>query len=534
MIYDFVTINGSELTNVYDISVTKAISDDDISSNFSIALDNLNGKFANNFNVGDEINIYVGSSIVDGTDSGTRIFAGILEDIKYPSNPQNNKLTLNGRDYTARLMDVTVEPEVYNNLPAGSIIKDIITKYVSDITISGVQDSTTTIERISFNHTPVYDAINKLAEIANYSFYVDNYKDLHFQPISYTDSGYTLNSENILSSNISEKRDEIFNEIWIYGDRYLDSFKQEFTAGSPVGGSVFTLLYNPHNTIVSVGSPIQSSVRQKGGIENMGYTSGVNYLVNFNDKTIIFVSGTDIGYSSIPASGAMVTIDYQRELPIVKVGKDNDSIANYGKRVKVINDKEIKDPLTAETYLITELAKYSEPKKSGTLKLKGYYNINPSQTCIVDMPYQDVNSQTYDVIEVNYDFNKENNMSEQVMNIKVNNRNEEITDTIKQMMLDIRKLQAQDISDTDILTRFEFTTGSFSVRHNGTTVYTRSIAGEGLVWNSPSFGLWGTGKWSDSLSYSFILGNPLAAVLGTSALGTNTSDWVAVWSGNYV
>lgn len=529
-IYDKITIGGITVNDKTELQVRKSTSEVNSSSNFVMTIDNYNGKNANTYNVGDEVVIYADKDINPPT---TKIFTGILETLRFPSRELKQNTILKGRDFTARLMDRTVEPEVYTNLPAGSIVKDIINKYTDDITFNNVDDSTTIIKRISFNQTPVFDAIKELAKLSTFTFYVDNDKDLHFNEKSAISSGKTFDNTNSVRTNFIEKRDTVFNEIWIYGDRYLDGFKEEFISDGV--GSVFTLTHKPHNTKIDVGSPITEATRQKGAIENMSVvpTSGVNYLVGYDDQNIIFISGTDLGYSAIPSSGTMVTVDYERSLPIVKVGRDQASIDIYGKRIKRIIDKSIKDPETAQQLLVTELSLHSIAKKEGTINIHGFMDIIPSQSAIVNFPHQNVNNQVYDILDVQYSFNKKNNLIEDVLIVQVNKKINTISDTIKDLINEVRLIQAQDISDTDIITRFESTTGSIGTRQSGCIVSVRSIAGDGLIWGNQNFGIWGTGKWGNQASQSFVLGNPQAGVLGTSELGTKTSTFQVVWSGCY-
>jgi len=529
-IYDKMTIGGSTVSDAFDIQVRRSIGEMNKSSNFSATIDNLDGKNSGNYIVGDEVKIYADK---DTNPATTNVFTGLLETKRFPSREIKQQLLIKGRDYTARLMDRTVEPEVYTTLPAGSIVKDIIAKYTDDITVTNVDDSSTTVSRIAFSHTPVFDAVKKLAELSNYTFYVDENKDLHFKEKSINSSGKTFNNTNVIRANFIEKRDTVFNEIWVYGDRYLDSIKEEFTADG--AGSLFTLTYKPHNTQVDVGSPITAFTRQKGGIANMNIipTSGVDYLVNYDDQAISFTSGTSIGYDALPASGTLITIDYSRSLPIVKVGRDNNSIKKYGKRIKKIIDKEIKDPDTAQERLAVELALTNEPKKEGTLNVHGLIDVTPSQTAIVNLPQQGITNKTYDVLEVQYDFNKTKNETENVLILQVNKKLDNITDTIKNLINDVRIIQAQDIDSSDILSRFEFTTGSITIKQSGCAVSQRSIAGDALIWGSTDFGIWGTGKWGDTANISFVLGNTSATILGTSKLGTQVSLWNKTWSGCY-
>jgi len=522
VVYTTLTISGLTVPDAYDIKVEKTLGDTNAASSFTAIIDNTNGVNAGSYTLGNEVIIYADKDVNPPT---TKIFTGILEDVQFKGTHQQEKITLSGRDYTARLQDRTIEPEVYTNLPAGSIVRDIINKYVDDITVNNVQDSSTVISRIAFNHIPVFDGIKQLATLADYTFYVDVDKDLHFEPKSSVSSGKIFSSGNIINSSFKTIRDTVFNEVWVYGDRYLDNYRESFTADGT--GSVFTLLYKPHNTEVTV-----NGTTKVGGIYRMTTIppSGTHYLVNYHDKQIIFVSGTSIG-NSIPASGASVVVKYDRALPIIKVGRDNSSIATYGKRVKTIVDKNIKDPTEAETRVSKELEENSSPKKEGTLYVRGVVDVEPSQTCVVHLPWHGINNQVYDIISAKYNFTKEKNLAENVLTIKVNKKLTDITDKIKELDERLRRIEGTDIDPTDVLTRLEFATGSLLVVGSYWQVSVRSIAGTNLILDSPSFGLLDTYRLASGTTTSFVLGHALAGVLGTSTLGQVESTWQVVYSG---
>jgi hypothetical protein len=419
-----------------------------------------------------------------------KIFNGIVEDVKFTGKGIKERIDVTGRDYSARMMDRTVEPEVYNNLPAGSIVKDIINKYCNELNTGSVQDGTT-IQRIRFNHTPVYDAVSQLADNSNYIFYVDKDKYLHFEDSSELTNNVTLNSGNVLNGDFKEQRDTIFNQVWVYGDRYLDGFKETLTAGSPVGGSVFTLLYKPHNTIVTV----SGALIQPGGILDMlvggaGAGSNVKYLISYEDRQVIFTSGTSQG-ANIPASGNSVVIQYDRDLPIVKVGDDETSKAEYGTRVKVIQDKQIKDPNTAELIMTTELNNFARPTIEGNLQLKGIVNLDVGKSVTVNLPNNNVINEEYDVIETKYDFSKSNILNDSILKVKLNGDLPKLDDKLKEILLDLKKLKTADMSDTDILTRYQRATGSIGIYSSGLEVWTQGIGSSFIL------GHWGTGSYID-------------------------------------
>jgi len=145
-IYSQIFFSGTEIAECYDYQVNRSYSDNNEASSFSAEVDNYKGQNAGSFVVGNEITIYADQDVNPPT---TLIFRGILEDVNFTGENISDKIRLSGRDYTARLMDKTVQPEVYTNLEAGSIVKDIVAKYVDGIDTSGVQTTLTTIDRIA-------------------------------------------------------------------------------------------------------------------------------------------------------------------------------------------------------------------------------------------------------------------------------------------------------------------------------------------------------------------------------------------------
>lgn len=470
--------------------------------------------------------LYNNGSGNESLNNGSQLlFNGLVEQIDYTGKGLDEKITIDGRDYAARLIDRTVEPEVYTNWEVGSIVRDIITKYTTDIGSTFVETTTTTLPRIAFRHIPVYDALRQLADLTTYTFYVDENRQLHFTTAGSVSSGYTFTAgSNLIEGDFLVDRESVYNQVWVYGDRYLDGYKQTFTAGSPLGGSVFTLTYNPHNTEVTVSGTSGTFTIQPGNIQNVNFTppSGTKYLVGYDDKTIVFTSGTNYGHN-IPASGQTITVNYKRSLPIVKVGDDETSKAAYSQRTKVTIDKDIKDPQTAQSIMESQLLSLNKPAIEGNLFLKGNYNLTPGQTAIINMPHYSISGQTYVIIGANYEFNKENNLAERVTDIKLNRRIGDVSDIIKKMMIDIKKLQAGDISDQDIITRFQYATGSLGLRTSGVQVWTRGL-GSSFILGKGYHGVTGP-------TFGGILGSITSS--GISFLGDSRTGSTLAYSGGY-
>ena len=486
----------------YNLSVKKTIGESNSSSAFEAIFDNTAGVNDNTFDINDEVEIRVGS--VDPPT--TLIFKGVIEDIQHQAHHLKEMVSITGRDYMVRLMDETVEPSVYNNLEAGSIVKSLIANYTQDITTTNVNTTSKTITHITFNHTPVFDAIKKLADLAGYFFYVDTDKDLNFKESGSNESNLTLNNTNTHSLDIRHSDYDLANKVWVYGGRQLTGWRETFTANG--AGSTFTLTYNPHDTEVLVAGSTQP---KKGGIFELHETviSGVEYLVDFDQKKIIFISGTTPG-NFIPGSTNSVAVNYQRSTPIIKYGEDRASIAAYGPHSKVIVDKNIVDPQQAKDILIDTLKRQSLPLTLGNIHFNDIQDLDPGDSVTVTLPFVNVSGLKYEVIETNYDFNPINNREERVMSARVNRRIDDYNDTMKEVILTLRKLEAEDAIDTDVISRLEFGAGSYEPDVKSWYVYTRTL-GSSFVLNSPLYGDLGSG--TDQVAPQTYLGDSRGALV---------------------
>lgn len=450
-------VSGVDFSDALSARVRSSISDNSSSSDFEMVFPNDFGLHNNDFILGNEVSIRAQRN---QPSPGSIIFTGIIEDIRHQSNEQKQTITLTGRDYSARLMDVTIPPTSYNNREVGSIVRHILANFVNDAIGSvNVGSFTGSIQHIRFNHVPVFEAFGQLAEEVNAIYYVDENRDLNFRTRGTISSSTTLSSGNVTSATRRSSDQEIFNRVFVFGDRFLTGFREIFTPDG--AGSVLTLQYRPHNTQVIV----NGSVRTGGIFEmNANVESGLHYLVDFDNRRIVFVSGTSVGYNEIPQTGSTLQVNYNRDVPVAKLALDQPSISQYGLKEKIITDKNIKSPVTARELALNTLKDAKDPKDQIDLRIQGIGQLIAGQTITVNLPDLDINTQVYDILEVTYDFNKPNNLSEEVISLRVSKKLPDITDTIKTIMLAIKKLQAADTEAIDVVTRLEVATGSFGFR----------------------------------------------------------------------
>jgi len=462
VVYTKLTINGVDYGDSKNISVDRSVGQFNATSNFTVEFHNIAGKYDNTFSLNDEVVVYAD---LDSVPSTTKLFTGVIENIGYKGSSIKEKLILTGRDYGAVLQDMTVQPIVFKDRDAGEIAKIIVeTNALGIVTTNNVVTLTgTTIDKIGFNHRNIFDALKELAELSEYYFYIDEDKDVHFEAKAGTSSGKTFDNTNITDANFTTDDSQIFNKVWVYGDRILTGATETGGIGA---GSVFTLTDKPHNSRVFVDSTLQET----GGIIDMNdpeTTSGLKYVLDFNQKKIVFVSGLAAG-DNIPASGAAnVQVDYERSTPLLKFVQDGDSIDDYGPKTKIISDASIKDYSAASDKAATYLAEHKDPIVEGKIKVHNVINVTPGNTAIVNIPFHNIINQTYDVLNANYKFSPENNQSNKVMSLTLNKKISDFTDTMKDQMLRMRNVEAGPLEGN--LTRLEASTGSIDVQHHWET-----------------------------------------------------------------
>ncbi len=505
-----VEVDGVSFNDYQRMKVKKSTSDYNSSSTFQIIYDSPFGRHATDFQVGQEVEIFA-----DDSDGTTTLLVGILERIQFKGKESTQTVTLSGRDFSLRLQDSTVDPEVFTDTEISSIVTDIINSNVSDITVTNVDVTGTTLKRIAFNHTNMFKALQELAKLAGFFFYIDNNKDLNFKKRVNVNSGIVLDNTNINKSTLNETREGMVNYAHVYGDRVLTGFQEEIAFD---GGSAYTLLSKPRNTLLEV-----TGVPQKGGVFELTVepVSGTNYLVSYHDKEIIFVSGTDVGYSSIPSNGESGIIQYDRDIPIVKFGQNRESILLFGKKESVINDKSIVDPTTASAILKKELEN-SDPFKGVECEIKGWFDITPGNTARVTLSDFNIDEET-GILNVTYKFDKNTVQSERVIKIRLDKKIIDITDQITDLRTRLNAIEEADRSESDVITRLETANNEFSVIGSNWEVKTRTL-GSSFILGKGFHGVTGD-------TFGGILGSVIAS--GVNFLGDSRSALTTLHSGGF-
>jgi len=417
------------------------------------------------------------------TNNGSQlIINGIIDTISKNKQPNNGVLELQGSDYSTRLKDNLIKPVYFTSVEISDIVKTIIASTITDITTNNVETTTVTLEKIKFNYTSLYDALTQLAELCDYYFYIDNDKDLHFSPKKTIDSGIVIDNTNCFNLKFDNTRDNMFNKIWVKGDSYTINVNQQYNISGT--GSTFETTYSPSNLQVSyLGSTLRGGIWD---VTQTTFTSGTKYYLDASTKSIIFVSGTTIGNSVIPSGGSFIA-NYDRNIPIVKYGQDNNSIVLYGPKEIIINDNNIKSPDTALLRLQSELNN-TNPFNQLDFNLKGWYKIIPGDT--VEFNLDDLQQDNVSILNVNYNINKESVITENILSITASKKFTDITDKIKNLNNRISNLENQYSDESDNITRLESSNEVVQIVGSAYNISYRDI-NDSLIMGHPVNGVMG-------------------------------------------
>lgn len=511
VVYTRLFIGGSQYNNHEGCIVERSMSDYDSSSYFTVKFPNAFGRYANKFVVGQDVLVYAKQGSLPTVGVDEPFFGGYLEDKDFDGEGKKDGLVLGGRSYVSILHDASVQPITYSNQDIADIVIDLCAREAPDIDTSGITATGVTLTAIAFSHVSLYDCLKQLAELADAYFYVTPLKVLVFQKLLTTSSGVNfIAGQNITKSYVSESRKPMYNKVWVYGDKQLvDAGRQTFTAN---GGSVYTLNYRPHNVGVFVAG---STVSKQGGILNFvgqgDPGSGTQFLVDYNNQNIVFVSGALAGMN-IPTSGSTTfVVEYQRQRQIIKYAQDDTSVAAYKPKTYTYIDKNIKEPLQATASALALLDKNAHLFKEINTTYVGWSDFVPGTTAGIYEPFQEVSGAQFSIIRAKYDFKPENLYREEVVNLTLNRKLVDGADIIKQALLDIKRLRAQETVEDELYTRLQLGTGSLGARISAWSVST------------------------GGLGSSFVLGHPTLGVLGTTVpqpyLGNSTAVKTVQYSG---
>jgi len=475
-------------------------------------------------NIGNDITLRVGQtvSIWKGftTSTDTKVFDGFISEFE----PDGGLVKITAKDKLWDLIRRNVNKVYESSGPQAGQISAIATDLIethggltADVVATGTE-TTETVDEFRCVHTDVFERLKALATAVRYQFWYDAINDtVHFEPEGYNDSEATLTvgTDIIGIPKWSNDTSRMVNDLRVDGAVSLTQIRKPIGSGDATIGTTadFTADYILlDKTPESVELIVAGDVKE-GGTKDA--SSGHYYYIDKENKKIMPKTGT-----TFPASTSHVSYSWYAPSPIHQFNQD--SIDTYGLFKKQMTVSDIQTIADAEVRTVEILSKFSQPFLVGELLVKSVSTIDVNlgdTVTIVD----NINSPN---------INKRLVVTKQVL--KYPGINQELTvgdESIRladwQVDVEARLKRIEEslsLSNQDLILELIDIQNTAQVVPRYRKIQSASIAGDVLIWGSTDFGIWGTGKWGDTANISFVLGNVSAAVLGTSKLGSQTSE----------
>lgn len=249
--------------------------------------------------------------------------------------------------------------ETYTSTTIDAIIDDIITNYAPTFTTTNVT-APVAVETITFNRVSVTEALQKLAKLSNYSWYVDYTNDIHFfakntepAPFNITDTSLNYIYDSL---EIAEDISQLRNRVFVRGGEAEGDPRDEFFNGD--GTKKFFKLSNKFASLPTV---TVSAVGKTVGVDFLDDEASFDALWNFNETYLKFTTAPASGTNNIQVTGIPL-------YDILVQVEDTASIATYGVSEFARTDTTISSKQEAKDFAVAELEAYGAKISEGSFE----------------------------------------------------------------------------------------------------------------------------------------------------------------------
>jgi hypothetical protein len=350
------------------VDITKQV----LFTTFKIS-DSINSR-SNQCNFNSYTRFEVGGEIVV-MDGLNKIFAGVVVQVTNSIDYLRNNYAVTCKDYSIYLERKLVT-ERYTDKTVNEIITDLIATYADDFTMANV-DCVRTIKSVTFNQLTIVDAIQRLAEQVNYSWYVDYNKDIHFFARSMEVAPFNLTetSKNFLANSLSITEDfsQLRNNIFVVGGETETEVRSEpYVADGNQKQFPLAYKYSVKPAVTVNGDAVTV------GIDGIDLETDFDCFWSYGQKYIRFKDST------YPYINDAIVITGIPLFPILVKVPSSISIRKYGYYEYKIIDKNIKTRSDAVARGRVELEAYSNPIKEGNFKTYNF-GLKSGQTITVSV-----------------------------------------------------------------------------------------------------------------------------------------------------
>jgi len=276
-------------------------------------------------------------------------FGGVIVSVENTINAGIVVQNISCSDYTY-LLDRQLVLKKYQNKTVKQIIDDIVTNYCDGFTTNNV-NCNIELDEVVFNRVTPSEAIDQLAQIVNYSWYVDYEKDIHFfeynnnpAPFLITDTnGNYLEGTLKITKDLSQLR----NKVTIRGDEERGEERSEqYEADGD------QLVFPLANKFAEMPTVMVDSVAKNVGVDYLTPEDDADCFWNYNEKYIRFKDTTK------PSAGQIVKITGIPLFPVIVNAVDGVSVAQYGVFEFFKEDKSLKSRAEALKFAKAQLESY--------------------------------------------------------------------------------------------------------------------------------------------------------------------------------
>lgn len=286
-----------------------------------------------------------------------KIFGGIIVKVETRFKKGHSEYQIICKDYT-QYFNRRLVSERFVETSVNDIIDYLLTEYADDFTMVNV-DCNVVITQVVFNRITLVQAMQTLAEMTGYFWYIDYNKDIHFfaknsEPAPFN---LTTNGGNHIweSLEITDDSSQIRNQIYVIGGEFeAEPRTEQYVADGEQ--RQFPLAYK-FKTITAVKV---NSVELTVGIDGFDNESDFQVFWNFSGKYIRFKE------SNYPDANDLVEVTGNPLFQVFVKVPDVSSIAEYGLYEYKIIDKNISSRADAIARGVAELDSYADSVNEGS------------------------------------------------------------------------------------------------------------------------------------------------------------------------
>lgn len=235
----------------------------------------------------------------------------------------------------------------YTNETSGNIVRSIMNEYLlQDGVTEGTIETGATIEVAKFTRTgSATDAINQIAEINGFHWYIDFDKKLYFQSRTATTAPFNIaDNSAIVNINVRKNRSRYRNRQYFRGGVYPTDSAITGEAPSPKPDGVartFTLRYPVAEKPRIYVNSVEVSQNEIGVNGLDGSVTAIKWFYSYNSATI-----TQDSSQTVLSTTDTITVDYIGLIPLFVVVEDTTAIDS---RAVIENNAGIYESLETDT-----------------------------------------------------------------------------------------------------------------------------------------------------------------------------------------